>query len=98
MSPRPNADRFMCRARDLILLVMIESLGCFCQAPPSNTTNLTCQATIPVAPVKSDILLVVDNSSSMTDKQKLLANGLASFAQRLANPAAQQDFQVGVIP
>ncbi len=68
-----------------------------CRAPPSSTTDQSCQTTIPVEPIKTDILLVVDNSCSMTNKQTLLANGLASFATRLAGAAVKQDFQVGVV-
>ena len=77
----------------LVLLVVVVA----CKAPPSSTTDFSCLDTIPIAPVKTDILLVVDNSCSMTDKQDLLATGLATFANRLANATIQQDFQVGVI-
>ncbi len=44
---------------------------------------------------KADFLWVVDNSSSMSDKQTAVANAGTEFANRVSN--ANLDFQVGVI-
>jgi len=44
---------------------------------------------------KADFLWVVDNSGSMDDEQKAVANAATEFANRVSN--ANLDFQVGVI-
>lgn len=49
------------------------------------------------AAVSTDILFVVDNSSSMTEEQAKVVAQLRAFLDSLANAPVQNDFQVGVI-
>ncbi|HWO14520.1 MAG TPA: vWA domain-containing protein [Polyangiaceae bacterium] len=49
------------------------------------------------AAVTTDILFVVDNSSSMSQEQAKVVAQLSAFLDSLANAPVQNDFQVGVI-
>lgn len=51
-----------------------------------------------VNPQRTDLLFIIDNSSSMKDKQDLLASELPAFVQQLESGAGlTQDFRVAVI-
>jgi hypothetical protein len=53
---------------------------------------------LPLQTTKLDLLIVVDNSSSMTDKQEVLAKAVPDLVNRLANPALGiEDMHVGVV-
>ncbi len=66
---------------------------------PGSKVPATCQAEAPlVAPQKTDILFVIDNSGSMFEEQEGLARELPAFIEELEKGGgAAHDFQVGVI-
>lgn len=57
-----------------------------------------CEAELPLpASVATDILFVVDNSSSMSQEQAKVVAQLSAFLDSLANAPVQNDFQVAVV-
>ena len=80
------------------LLCLISASGCGgCGAPPDEVANVKCATAVELEPVKTDILFVIDNSCSMTQKQDALAESLSEFADRLKKAELKQDFQVGIV-
>jgi hypothetical protein len=76
--------------------------GFSCISPvdaPGSKVPATCQAEAPlVAPQKTDILFVIDDSGSMEEEQDGLARELPAFIAELEKGGgAAHDFQVGVI-
>jgi hypothetical protein len=77
--------------------------GCFGCASPVNTQGSdlpsACQVTPPdVAPQQLDVLFVVDNSASMTDKQEAVAEQLTNFVAQLRTAGGvEQDLRFGVV-
>src|SRR4051812_14455267 len=58
---------------------------------------VNCQATtILPASVKTDILFVIDDSGSMSEEQKNLADNLDAFIDALIASPVQDDFRIGV--
>ena len=86
-----SATRRSSAAR-LAALGAVALTGCG-TAPPYAVT--TCQA-ITVAPDRTDVLFVVDDSGSMYDKQENLAANFGAFIDRLAASPAPNAFQIGV--
>ncbi|MBF5040985.1 VWA domain-containing protein [Simulacricoccus sp. 17bor-14] len=74
-----------------------------CSSPvdePGSTVPGVCQAEAPVvAPQKTDILFVIDNSGSMLEEQGGIARQLPDFIARLQQgvDGVVQDFRVGVV-
>ncbi|HET6439751.1 MAG TPA: hypothetical protein VFG59_16920 [Anaeromyxobacter sp.] len=56
----------------------------------------SCNAEVRVLPARTDILVVVDDSGSMTEEQQNLRENLASFVTALAASPVPHDFQIGV--
>ena len=75
--------------------------GCLCQDPAGGNGTVPGKCADNAARLdvqKTDILFVVDDSSSMTDKQNAVATELPAFVQAMQQGAGvQQDFQMGVI-
>ncbi|MET0413747.1 MAG: hypothetical protein ABW217_20730, partial [Polyangiaceae bacterium] len=55
--------------------------------PPSETPDAATTPLEPTSAAKVDLLLVVDNSISMSDKQRLLSRSLPALVQGLTDPA-----------
>jgi hypothetical protein len=77
-------------------------VGLACHSPvsdPNSTVPGKCSATAPlIGAQKTDILFVVDNSESMSDKQVEVARELPAFVDILQKGAGvTQDFQMGLI-
>jgi hypothetical protein len=73
-----------------------------CNSPvdqPGSTVPGQCQAESPaIAPQKTDILFVIDNSGSMAEEQQAIATELPAFVAELRQGGGvAQDFRVGVI-
>ena len=66
-----------------------------CDHVPQNAVE-ACQAEVHVLPARTDILLVIDDSISMTEEQENLRANLEAFVSALADAAVPHDFQVGV--
>ncbi|WP_420715279.1 VWA domain-containing protein [Corallococcus sp. BB11-1] len=84
------------------LLTLSALLAVGCHSPvddAGSTVPETCEATPPVvAPQKTDILFVIDNSSSMQEEQQGIATELPAFVSALkAGSGVAQEFRVGVI-
>ncbi len=75
-----------------VLLALAVCGGCD-KVPADAVTN--CQA-IGIATAKTDILFVVDDSSSMDTKQQILASNFAGFISNLASLPVANDYQIGV--
>jgi hypothetical protein len=79
------------------------ALALSCQSPTNgdgSTVPGKCSAEAPSLGIqKTDILFIVDNSESMTDKQAEVARELPAFVQVLQqqNAGVQQDFQIGLV-
>jgi hypothetical protein len=77
-------------------------LGVACKSPVGDTDSTVpgkCSSTAPLlAAQKTDILFIVDNSESMSDKQAEVAQELPAFVNELQQGAGlQQDFQMGLV-
>ncbi|RKH05358.1 VWA domain-containing protein [Corallococcus carmarthensis] len=84
----------------LMSLSALLALGCHSPVDDEGSTvPEACQATPPVvAPQKTDILFVIDNSGSMREEQLGIATELPAFLTALkAGSGVIQDFRVGVI-
>ncbi|WP_163988411.1 vWA domain-containing protein [Pyxidicoccus caerfyrddinensis] len=84
------------------LLLMAALWGVACKSPvddPGSTLPGKCEAESPVvSPQKTDILFVIDNSSSMAEEQEGIARELPAFVEALKEGGGiAQDFRVGVI-
>jgi hypothetical protein len=76
-------------------LLAVAALGAACDSVPRDAVE-TCAADIRLVPAKTDILVVVDDSTSMEDEQENLRQNLSAFVQALASSAIPHDFQIGV--
>ncbi len=65
-----------------------------CDSVPRNA--LTACQSVGLAPAKTDILFVVDDSGSMAQRQANLATNFQAFAGRLAVLPVKNDFQIGI--
>ena len=88
--------------RTSALLAAVLWSGASCTTPveeSGSTLPGRCQAEVPsVAPQKTDILFVIDNSGSMTEEQAGIATELPAFLAALQQgDDVEQDFRVGVI-
>jgi hypothetical protein len=77
-------------------------VGVGCQSPVDGNNSTVpgkCSSTAPlIGAQKTDILFVVDNSESMSDKQAEVARELPAFVDELQKGAGvSQDFQMGLI-
>ncbi|MFP2929769.1 VWA domain-containing protein [Pyxidicoccus sp. 3LG] len=84
------------------LLLLPALLGVACKSPvdeAGSTLPGKCEAESPVvAPQKTDILFVIDNSNSMEEEQDGIALELPAFVEALEEGSGvAQDFRVGVI-
>ncbi|MCP3138035.1 vWA domain-containing protein [Pyxidicoccus xibeiensis] len=84
------------------LLLLPALFGVACKSPvddPGSTLPGQCESESPVvAPQKTDILFVIDNSSSMEEEQEGIAQELPAFVEALKEGSGVvQDFRVGVI-
>lgn len=84
------------------LLLLTALCGVACKSPvddPGSTLPGQCESDSPlVAPQKTDILFVIDNSSSMAEEQEGIARELPAFVEALKDGSGVvQDFRVGVI-
>jgi hypothetical protein len=85
------------RARTALAAGLLAALaGCAsCDTvPPSAVTD--CNLQIVRGAAAADILFVVDDSGSMTDKQQALADNLSSFIDGLTSSAVALDLRIGV--
>ena len=79
----------------LALAVLLSLAACGgCDDVPANAVT-NCQS-VGIATAKTDILFVVDDSSSMDTKQKILASNFAGFIANLASLPVANDYQIGV--
>ncbi|MCY1023624.1 vWA domain-containing protein [Pyxidicoccus sp. MSG2] len=90
------------RTRATLLLLTAALWGSACKSPvddPGSTLPGKCEAESPVvSPQKTDILFVIDNSSSMAEEQEGIARELPAFVEALKEGGGiAQDFRVGVI-
>jgi hypothetical protein len=90
------------RTRATLLLLTTALWGVACKSPvddPGSTLPGKCEAESPVvSPQKTDILFVIDNSSSMAEEQEGIARELPAFVEALKEGGGiAQDFRVGVI-
>jgi len=70
-------------------------LGAACDRVPRDAVE-ACTGQVRLAPAKTDILFVVDDSTSMENEQENLRRNLAAFVQALDSSAIPHDFQIGV--
>lgn len=68
---------------------------CACDRVPRDAIE-SCVSDVQMAPAKTDILVVVDDSLSMSEEQENLRQNLAAFVQALSGSAIPHDFQIGV--
>jgi hypothetical protein len=66
-----------------------------CDHVPQDAVE-SCNPDIRIAPARTDILVVVDDSKSMSEEQENLRRNMALFAGALAAGPIQHDFQIGV--
>lgn len=85
----------MIRPRMTWLLPLVAAV-CACDDAPREALTSCQQVQILAAPVKTDILFVVDDSPSMADSQANLATNFQAFVDRLWNSPVENDFQIGV--
>ena len=88
--------------RTSALLAAVLWSGASCTTPVEEVDSTLpgrCQAEVPsIAPQKTDLLFVIDNSASMTEEQAGLSTELPAFLAELQRgDAVTQDFRVGVI-
>ncbi|WP_199728974.1 VWA domain-containing protein [Corallococcus sp. CA053C] len=84
----------------LLTLSALLAMGCHSPVDEAGSTVPdTCEATPPVvAPQKTDLLFVIDNSNSMQEEQQAIATELPAFLAALkAGSGVAQEFRVGVI-
>ncbi|HEX9288431.1 MAG TPA: hypothetical protein VF904_02820 [Anaeromyxobacteraceae bacterium] len=85
----------MTRGNAVAVLVAIAVCGGCDSVPPGAITK--CQATsVIAAPVKTDILFVVDDSGSMANEQQGLADNFKAFIDRLAASPVKNEFRIGI--
>jgi hypothetical protein len=85
-----------------LLLLPAALWGAACKSPvdeAGSTLPGKCESDSPViSPQKTDLLFVIDNSSSMAEEQEGIARELPAFVEALeAGGGLAQDFRVGVI-
>jgi hypothetical protein len=86
----------MPRATTIVLLAgLAVACGDGCDHVPKNAVE-SCQSNLQVLPAKTDILVVVDDSWSMTEEQENLRQNLSTFVTALADSPIPHDFQIGV--
>ncbi len=79
----------------LVAAALLSIAGCgWLDTPPPNAVT-TC-GTIGFAPAKTDILFVVDDSGSMAEEQRILADNFQTFIAKLASLPIANDFQIGI--
>jgi hypothetical protein len=80
----------------LLATLLAALAGCACDTVPAEAIE-DCETShvVPLA-VATDILFVIDDSTSMGGEQVLLQNGLASFIQTLDASPVKDVFQIGV--
>ncbi len=85
------------RTRIATLTAVVAVLsGCACDTVPSDALE-SCEASqVSPGAVKTDILFVIDDSSSMSEEQAALRAALAEFITTLNNSPVKDDFQIGV--
>lgn len=83
------------RGPALAILAALAALAAGCDHVPSNAVE-SCSAHVQVLPASTDILLVIDDSGSMSEEQENLRQNLAAFVTALADSAVPHDFQLGV--
>jgi hypothetical protein len=88
---RPGGSRIFAAA--VVLAALAGCAGCD-TVPPSAVTD--CNAQIVPGGAATDILFVVDDSGSMTDKQQALADNLSAFIDALVASPVALNLQVGV--
>ncbi|HUJ25843.1 MAG TPA: hypothetical protein VLW85_07490, partial [Myxococcales bacterium] len=82
--------------RMLPALALVALAGCRCDTVPGNAL-VSCQSTqVLPASVQTDILFVIDDSSSMSEEQANLAANLDAFIDTLAASPVENDFRIGV--
>jgi hypothetical protein len=80
----------------LAALVLAALAGCAsCDSVPS-TAVTDCNVQVVRGAAAADILFVVDDSGSMTDKQQALADNLGTFIDVLTSSAVALDLRIGV--
>lgn len=67
-----------------------------CDSVPKDAVTNCEVTTILAAPVRTDILFVIDDSGSMHDEQENLATSFHAFVERLASSPVENEFQIGV--
>jgi hypothetical protein len=76
------------------LLAATSALGA-CDSVPEDAIE-SCVSDVRLAPARTDVLVVVDDSFSMKAEQENLRQNLAAFVAALAESAIPHDFQIGV--
>ncbi len=94
MDRSTSGARGIVRGSRLAVLAAATALAA-CDRVPNNAVT-SCQAEVHVLPAKTDILLVIDDSISMTEEQENLRQNLEVFVAALADSAVPHDFQIGV--
>ena len=82
-------------------IVAALSSGCLDRpvSPASpNTTNISIDEVKSTAVDKIDLLFMVDNSQSMADKQKILADAVPELVRRLVTPVCVDSQTQALIP
>jgi hypothetical protein len=82
-------------SRLAVLAALAAALLAGCDHVPQNAIE-SCQAEVRVLPAKTDILLVIDDSGSMSEEQENLRQNLEAFVAALADSAVPHDFQIGI--
>jgi len=84
--------------RNSLAIVLVAALAqaCSCDNVPQDAVT-SCEQAPPVpTAVRTDILFVIDDSTSMNGEQYLLRDALAAFIDQLVASPVQLEFQVGV--
>jgi hypothetical protein len=83
------------KTRTALLATLCAALAGCDTAPKTAVTKCELGQAIPGA-AKTDILFVVDDSGSMSDNQKNLADNFDAFIQVLASSPVKNEFQIGI--
>jgi hypothetical protein len=83
------------KTKAALLAALCAALAGCDTAPKTAVTKCELGQAIPGA-AKTDILFVVDDSGSMSDNQKNLADNFDAFIQVLASSPVKNDFQIGI--
>src|SRR5690349_20622862 len=81
-----NGFRWRCWARVLAFGIALGCLDRPIGAPQPVTTNLFVSRLAQTSVDKIDLLFMIDNSASMSDKQAILRLAVPDLVQRLTNP------------